>query len=237
MLFALMRNPQDGLLLSGREDELIICARILEYQLTMQVAPDYDITPSEVTWYDDANDWVQNAPHAFPILICDKPDVPGAGGYHIPNAAKVFWSVAQQSGSDILSGPYSLSKLICHEGIEARLNLATNLYADFGTYLTPREACDAVQGDSFEVHLDDGTTGQGSNYVLPEWFDKDASVGPWFDKLNLLNAPGEMTPHGYQYRLDKSTGIEAPIFGANVPDWHKAHIGAHGRIARAKLRP
>jgi len=55
--------------------------------------------------------------------------------------------------------------------------------------------CDPVESDAYPIAVLDKPV-MVSNFVLPAWFDAQASQGP-FDKMGKLTAPFTMTPGGY----------------------------------------
>lgn len=224
MLFALFQDPTSKLL-NGRDDELMIVARILEKQLNEQVCPSWDRALCEVV-YTTAEDWQKNTPHAFPLDLIDTPDVDGALGYHVRDGAKIFIKPSLDMGSDILSGPYAISGVAAHECFEALGDLTVNLWAQVNnSIITAIELADAVEHDPVSVSLDDGTTAMGSNFLFPSWFDPSDMEGPydWATykdpaRANALLKPFTMTPGGYMIVETTVAGSEQQVLAKTVAD-------------------
>lgn len=250
MLFGLTQATA-ARLLSGREDELMVAARMMERQLNEQFCPAWNLGLCSVTYYSDPNEMIAEAPHAFPLVLFDDPDVAGVLGYHEPRGAKIFVRPSLDAGSQILSGDAAILQCLCHEAFEALTNMRINRWVDMGNgLLTAEETADAVEGDKLVVTLDDGTEGRGSNFLLPQWFDAKDDVGP-YDWLGNLSAPFAMTPNGYMIVQTAVPGSERRVFGRdaaqgngglrylfgeNVPDWRRRLKLEHGRIARQHQR-
>lgn len=138
--------------------------------------------------------------------ISDTPDIPDAGGYHDEDEngpyIKVFNLDRGARGTDLT---------LSHECLELALDAPANRWADNGHGSDVAfELCDAVEGDIYEI---DGV--QVSNFVLPAWFDPQASSGARFDRLGLLKAPFTMTPQGYMI-LRTEPGKVSQVFARHA---------------------
>ena len=67
-----------------------------------------------------------------------------------------------------------------------------------------------------------------SNFVLPAWFDPEATVGP-FDFLASLKAPFTILDSGYFVVRSGGPGTESQVFGEKMPDWKRALKAKVGR--------
>jgi hypothetical protein len=91
-----------------------------------------------------------------------------------------------------------------------------------------REACDPVEGDSYEI---DGVA--VSNFVTPEYFGEPSRRPvPSYDAMGLVTAPLTMRPGGYQIVRD-SDGVVSERFARRVdeggmPEWQRAAKRAPG---------
>jgi hypothetical protein len=142
-------------------------------------------------------------------------------------------------GSNWLTGPDSLLTATSHELCECAVNPYCEDYwpLDSVTWI-PKEVCDPVQGDSYE--LDKGSGLFVSNFVGPRYFS--SSAGP-YDRMQLVTAPGQLRPGGYQSRSNGNPSSPATnVFGARVEDggmaeWkRKAKACAGSRASRLSIR-
>jgi len=126
-----------------------------------------------------------------PMYILDDIGTPNALGYHDDQLNFIYGRVlAQGAGTSVTSD---------HESKEMRLDPTCDLWVVMPNGdNTAREACDAVEGDTYNVDVTiagETRTIAMSNFLLPAWFQAD-SKGP-YDFMGLLTAPFTMTPGGY----------------------------------------
>jgi hypothetical protein len=115
-----------------------------------------------------------------------------------------------------------LSIAMSHEYVETRIDPYADWWAGYdGKKMVALEACDPVQGDSYEI---DGI--KVASFVGPRWFR--GGVGP-YDYLSKLSAPLTMSPGGY---LIFSDGTQT--FGERFPEFKRPLVSTLGRRARAK---
>lgn len=82
-----------------------------------------------------------------------------------------------------------------HEWAETLVNPATDLWvADGAGKLYAREACDAIEMQSWLLELPDGTSGYVSNFLLPSFFERGAP-GP-YDYMTYAGIAGAVAPKG-----------------------------------------
>lgn len=124
---------------------------------------------------------------AVPAWLSDTLDVDGALGYHDEDETGLpYIKVANIDG-------YDWRTTASHECLELKGDSPANIWAlgpdeDMVAY----ELGDPVEGDSYEI---DGVP--MSNFVLPAWFDPNASPGSRLDFMGKLTKPFTMTPGGY----------------------------------------
>jgi len=157
------------------------------------------------------------------VDLLDDSDVADALGYHDETDegspyGKVFVGDIMRNGGNLASGPNSISVTASHEILEMAVDSAANVWADDykSGYSYALEACDAVEGDSYEI---DGVS--VSNFVLPAWFDPRAPSVARFDWLEKLSAPFSMTAGGYMIRRNPATGEVSNVWGEKFPEWKK----------------
>lgn len=179
-------------------------------------------------WYETAPDEfmvASSAPSGWDMLtIVDRLGVPDAVAYHDATAAGrprllVGVDMVRAQGGVFLD---ELSVAMSHEFVETRIDPYADWWADFdGKKMVALEACDPVQGDSYEI---DGI--KVASFVGPRWFR--GGDGPW-DYLSKLKAPLTMSPGGY---LIFSDGTQQ--FGEKFPEHKQALVDTLGRRARAR---
>jgi hypothetical protein len=172
---------------------------------TIYYAPD----PSKIP----AEDWI--------ITIYDQPQTQqdqGALGYHTIDSngrpyGKVFQQYSVQDGS-------TWTSVLSHEVLETLGDEWANEVVERGMpdnslQLWPRELCDAVQGQSYEI---DGVV--LSNFVWPGYFI-DGYTGK-MDQLGLVTSPFQVTSGGYSalVLISADGGIQQQnVYGPDHPAW------------------
>jgi hypothetical protein len=167
-------------------------------QVRDHIAPAWDRKAIPVRYYSAEGKVPDDV--ALGVLL-DNADQAGALGYHDETPAgrpyfRVFAKPSVDSGSGILEGAYAVSATASHEVAEL-----------FG---------DPVEADSYAVDTRAGPV-LVSNFVLPAWFDPQASHSAVFDYLHRTSRPFQMTAGGYV--LTRSAGQVTSSFGELVPGW------------------
>jgi hypothetical protein len=168
------------------------------------------------------------------VHVADRLGVPSVLGYHDADAfgRPRLWislSLILQHGGTLTKGSNSLSAVIAHEVLEAEADPEASAYVPLGVGRElAREACDPVEGDSYEI---DGVA--VSNFVTPEYFGEPSRRPvPSYDAMGLVTAPLTMRPGGYQIVRD-SDGVVSERFARRVdeggmPEWRRAAKRAPG---------
>lgn len=170
-------------------------------QFARDVAPIWGICPGI-----EFTPGAKSAPDgAASMLLSDTLDVDGALGYHDEDSTGLpYIKVADIAG-------YDWRTTASHECLELKGDSPANIWAlGPGNTLVAYELCDAVEGDSYEI---DGVP--MSNFVLPAWFDPNASSGSRFDFLGKLSKPFTMSSGGYMI-VWHITGQATQVFGAHA---------------------
>jgi len=192
-------------------------------------------------------------PHGCVIVLLDDADQAGALGYHattpkgLPYAAVfVRDSVRYLGAGHTPTGPIGdqdvalcVFQVVDHEAKEAMLDPDAADFVDDGTgRLWAKEACDAVEADTFAVTVPTAKSGPvgllASNYVLPAFFAVGAD-GP-YDALGVLTAPFTIAPGGYT--IVEQGGQVGQRFGEVIAPWRyqkhcSAFSAANGSTATA----
>jgi hypothetical protein len=206
---------------------LSILAVALQRQLREHVAPAWGLAPT-----DEVAAGAAEVDGACTVAILQDADQADALGYHdkTPNGApyaRVFLGPTLDAG-------LSISSVVSHEVIEARLDAACNLWADSerAGHEWAVEGCDAVQDESYDLG------GYAvSDFVLPAFFDPGAK-GP-YDYAEKLSAPFSLTAGGYTIlrvggRAWQKTAESAMLADFDSLPAHKKHPAARSarRFAR-----
>lgn len=202
-------------------------------QLRRHAAPAWGKMPYPVFFYPDEDSVPDDADQ---IVLLDTPDLAGALGYHSETPrgriyGKVFTGPILKNGGTFFEGANSISCTLSHEVLEQFLDPDCNLYADDGTgRLFSLEVCDPVEADSYVIRVN-GQAISVSNFVFPEWFDRENAKDSRFDQMGVLKAPFTMSEGGY-YVVRKSQP-EKEVFARRYPTWKKAgKIHPAARTAR-----
>ncbi len=217
-------------------------AGAVQKQMTWHVCPAWNSKSFTVAFYADktkvpAGAWV--------IKIMDDSDQSGALGYHSEDGdiidGFVFAKPVLDNGGVVLHDPknnqnVSIASVLSHEVCEMFGDRFANFWAD-GPKITQGseyalELGDPVEGDSYDITLTDGTLVSVSNFVLPSWFNPQATAkdAP-FDYLKKLTKPFSMTKGGYM--IVAAAGRVSQVFGEMMPEWRqKAKSGAWYRRSK-----
>jgi hypothetical protein len=197
-------------------------------QLERHVAPAWGRIPCPVILVPDQSSVPGDA---CPIVICDKPDEPGALGYHTQENdvvwGRVFVDPVLDDGAGCIlydgKDPQrcSVASVLSHEVIELVLDPTCNLWADgpkSKQYAV--EVCDPVEADLYTIRVmgpKKATYVSVSNFVFPEWFDPQAiRPGTRYDHLKKINAPFTLSAGGYVV-LRGSNGKEREVHARRAP--------------------
>lgn len=195
-------------------------ASALEFQLYQHVAPFWQISGVRVLAIASIESLPDRA-GSSPLVIYDDPDQADVLGWHSYNSSEgmihgtTFVRPILNNGGTLTKGPRSLSVTLSHEAIEAVIDPYVNMFSFLGDLETiePVEACDRVQGDSYEIG---GIS--VSNFLGPRAF-RDGP-GP-YDWLRRLPGPWDLTPGGYCQRYNVRTGKHQILWGDLVPMWER----------------
>jgi len=171
------------------------------------------------------------------IYIFDNADQAGALGYHTETMGgqvfgKIFAKTITDYGLPIIydgsrRNSITVSSVLSHEVVETFVNPYVNLWSDGPTVAQGNEyvfeACDPVEGDSYQISITTGTTQKTltslvsvSDFVYPEYFDTASPTGTKLDYLSKLRQPFTISVNGYTV-VRNASGTETPIYGATLP--------------------
>lgn len=195
-------------------------AEALEFQLYQHVAPFWQCSGMRVLAISSIESLPDRA-GSSPLVIYDDPDQANALGWHSYNPSEgrvhgtTFVNPVLENGGTLTKGPRALSVTLSHEAIEAVIDPYVNLFSFMGDLETiePLEACDRVQGDSYEI----GGIAV-SNFLGPRAF-RDGP-GP-YDWMGRLSGPWDIAPGGYCQRFNIRTGKHQILWGNLVPPWER----------------
>jgi hypothetical protein len=188
-------------------------------QVRDHIAPAWDRKAIPVRYYSAEGKVPDDV--ALGVLL-DNADQAGALGYHDETPAgrpyfRVFAKPSVDSGSGILEGAYAVSATASHEVAELFGDASCQQWVDNGAGVEyALELGDPVEADSYAVDTRAGPV-LVSNFVLPAWFDPQASHSAVFDYLHRTSRPFQMTAGGYV--LTRSAGQVTSSFGELVPGW------------------
>ncbi len=194
-------------------------AEALEQQLFAHVAPFWQSAGIHVGVIGDILE-LPKGDDASPLVVYDTPDQAGVLGWHTYNAdggrihGTAFLNAILENGGSLIEGANSLSATLSHEAIEAAVDPYVNAFVfKTETTIEPLEACDRVEGDSYQI--DDVSV---SNFLGPRAF-RDGP-GP-YDWLRKLSAPWDLSPGGYCERTNIKTGRTSTVWGDLMPEWKR----------------
>ena len=191
-------------------------------QLREHVAPAWGLAAPDLVFATST----PTAPGTAALGILDDADQADALGWHTESAAgvvygRVFARPVLDNGGDAMSKALSVSSVLSHEAVELFLDRSCNLWADAGHGTSyAYEGCDAVESDSYPVTCEANqttVTATVSDFLLPAWFDPQASPVAGFDYMNLLTSPFQVRPTGYT--LIRYEGKISSVFGRKYPHW------------------
>ena len=190
------------------------------------------------------------------VFLLDNADVDGALAYHdqtndLPYG-KAFAKTVLSYGGTLLYSTNPLvptfAQSVCHEVFELLVDMYCNMWAMLPDYTTlyAYEVCDPVESNALTVNvLTTSVTKIGikttttivttkvglSDWVLPKWFDPQATRGP-YNHNNTLTAPFTLSPYGYVIALEG--GNVNYVFGSKVSDEKKSDLAKDDLSKRAK---
>jgi hypothetical protein len=200
----------------------------IQKQMSWHVCPAWNSKSISVTFYADK---LKIPASAWIVTVLDSATVAGALGYHSLDNDKVdgfvFVKPVLDSGGVVLHDPHnnqntSVASVLSHEICEMFGDRFANFWADGPTIAQGSEYAlelgDPVEGDSYDIILNDGTPVSVSNFILPVWFDPQATAedAP-FDYLKKLTKPFSMTKGGYM--IVAKAGAVSQVFGEHMPQW------------------
>ena len=195
-------------------------------QVVNHVAPAWGKLPMAVKFY--ANE-AQVPAGAYRMYLLDDSDQAGALGYHAETPegfpyGRVFAKPVLDNNGTMLQGTLTVASVVSHEVIELFCDPDVNAWYDGpGNKDYAAEACDPVEGDSYDVSV--GLTMKKvsvSNFIIPAWFKVTPAKGETFDYLKKLSKPFTMTAGGYW--IVRSHGAEQQVmaeYGLLFPEWKK----------------
>ncbi len=169
---------------------------------------DWGLLPIEVRWFPDA----KSGPAGFVgCVVLDHADTDRIG-YHDRDDdgnSIIKGFLDGVPNGELFRGPDgdggSLLGLLQHEAAETAIDPFANCYVDRDVtdpatnkiyHSVAFEVADAVQELADTLTLDDGTLCDRVDYLLPGWFNPDASGGA-FDRLGALTGAGTIAKGGY----------------------------------------
>lgn len=176
------------------------CAR----QISEHVAPTYAMDPVRVQVLSAAS----HAPAgAWVITVLDDADQAGDLGWHTDERGLIYGRVFARPCLDY---GVPVSTTLSHELVETFCDPDVDRWVDTGAgYSVPWEACDPVEGDSYEI---DGVA--VSDFVKPWWYRQGTppdGATRWVADREVL-APFELAVGGYCVRRFPD-GSEDQVFG------------------------
>lgn len=221
-------------------DQIRLAVVAAQKQLDEDVAPNWHMDSAFVMFYDDPT---KMSLRAFPVVIVDHSDTPGALGFHSEQQGRPYGMIMVDpildNGGVALydySNPQnvSVSSVLSHEIIELFLDRFANMWAD-GIAIQAGssyayEGADPVEAQSYTKQIGKHLVSV-SNFILPAWFDPQNAPSNPTDFLNILNgASFALAPNGYMI-VRNAPGSEQQVFAATPPaqwrlDMKKNSIGS-----------
>lgn len=191
------------------------------------------------------------------VFLLDNADVDGALAYHdqvndLPYG-KAFAKTVLNYGGTLLYSTNPLvptfAQAVCHEIFELLIDMYCNMWAMLPDWSTmyAYEVCDPVESNAVTVNLvstvstkvgtrtvtTSTTTKVGlSDWVLPKWFDTQATHGP-YNHNNTLTAPFTLSHYGYVIVLQD--GYVSYVYGSKVSEEKKTLLKTSGDLAKRGL--
>lgn len=189
-------------------DAMAKIAAALDVYLNRDVCPAWERAPVSVTWMPG----LAVAPDGFMALVAfDKPDEDGVEGYHATDPRGVPYGRAfldMIPAKELLRDQHgrgaSLAGVLMHESGELAMDMFAGFWSDGPVHdaagasfpQVALEIADPVQDSAYAITLPDGTLVDASNFVLPAYFNAEATAGP-FDQMQLLTRPLTIARGGY----------------------------------------
>lgn len=213
-------------------------AQACQLQLREHVAPAWGRVPPIVDFVPRGG---RPPGDALPVYVEDDPDTNATFGHHAEDTngrpeGRVFVRPILTHGGGVLAGDLSVASVVSHEAVESFIDPSCQLWSQRADgVLVAYEACDPVHGQSYLVAPDGLVTGV-CDFVLPAWFDSDASRhGTRYDWLDTLGAPFGLGPHGYVITLSRGELSEVVAPGALVAGVRAARGGLRSVRRRRHL--
>jgi hypothetical protein len=221
-------------------DQVNTACQAIQIQMTSHVFPAWNLAGGTIKFFSDKTQ-VPNG--AWLVSMLDNPTQAGALGYHAEDNdvidAFIFAGPVMQSGGVALydaTNPQnvSVSSVLSHEVCEMIGDQFASFWAegpsivaqDGETYSEyALELSDAVEGNSYAIDLGNNNLVSVSNFVLPSWFNKEATAANApFDYLGKLTAPFTMTEGGYM--IVRQGNDVQQVFGDKVLPQKKLDVAA-----------
>lgn len=216
----------------------------VQEQLKNDVAPAWGRDYWFIMFYPDPK---TISPRAYPIVIVDNDQTPGALGWHAERGGKPYGKVMAdpvlQNGGVVLydhANPsnISIASVLSHEVIETFIDPFINVWVDGpetgqGSCYA-MEACDPVESNSYAYKLGNMLVSL-SNFVLPSYFLGDPAPGVTFDQMGILTSPFSLASGGYMV-IRSEPGTETQILAATPPPAWKLEMKQHKFASRTKAR-
>lgn len=212
-------------------DEAMHIAKAVDRQLVRDIGPAWGRTAPRMRFYPDPRK-VPNEPGVAVFDLQDVDDnVPDALGYH-DEANDRFYApilckpIFDEGGDALTVASGCVSSVTSHEAAELFGDGPVNIWADMPDgRSTAYELADGVQDGSY-AQIVGGKTVMVSNFLLPAWFDRQNTTGP-FDHLGQLKEPFTRTPGGYM--IVRTVGRETQVFGELPAHKRGRQSRRHGR--------
>ena len=218
-------------------DQVNTMCQAIQVQLASHVFPAWDLANGTVQFFADQSKVPSTA---WKVSMLDNSTQAGALGYHALDNdvidGFIFAGPVLQSGGVALydaNNPQntSVASVLSHEVCEMVGDEYASFWADGPSIMAQDgqvynqyalELCDPVEGNSYVIDVA-GTKVSVSNFVLPTWFDQEATAADApFDYLHLLTTPFSMTEGGYM--IVRMGNNVQQVFGAKVTPQKKLDV-------------
>lgn len=204
----------------------------VQKQISWHLCPAWNLKNINVWFYADKTTVPANA---YVVSVLDNYTQAGVLGYHDEDATGrpegfVFAQPVLSNGGVVLHDPnnnqnVSVASVASHEICELIVdaNAATWVWGptiqqgnEFAL-----EACDAVEGYSYDITLSNGITLVSvSDFLLPEYFNQTSSAKAGaFDFLGKLSAPFSLGTSAYM--IVSQAGQPTQVFSEAMPEWKR----------------
>jgi hypothetical protein len=187
------------------DSQLIEIAAAIDYQLRAHVAPAWNLDSEQLACYPAL---APLPPDAVPVTLLDGSSATEYGDHTFGPGARIYCGSILGNGGGVTTGEYSISSVTSHECLEAAVD--------------PRACNCDPKGYGFEIC--DGCQDRGylisgimvSDFLLPNWFDDDATAGSPFSFCSSVHGPHQLTAGGYAC-IQAADGTYSDIFAEKPP--------------------